>query len=751
MSAYVDDVLISTKSVTDLVNLNITTNDIYFGTGNSKWLGFLDDARIYNRTLSIDEIRAIYYQGNATVANPNVPTIQMTSPNPQSTITPDQTLKLESNANDLDGPISVVKYYANAVYIGESQVSPYTFNWTRMPAGNYTITAVATDYQGTTSNSQTIPITVNTFNFTNSINPTNEPISGGIGYSRVIDRAQATYIVSSPQDLLTRLSSATAGQIIYIDDNAIIDLTGLVSNTLNNGINVPTGVTIASGRGKNGSQGALIKSNDRFIQSNYVSIFRANANTRFTGLRFQGPAGEVSDESWQVLGTGNAIRTIAQNVEVDNCEFYDWDKWAIWLYIYNGANIHHNYFHDTLRNGYGYHIWLGGTSSETNANGMIEANIFERCRHCIASSGHLNSWEARYNIFTENNLYKNIDRHDSGTSGYGGKNTFFHHNLLMDMKNSVMGIAPPSPTSGGILNVYSNWFFEAGPNSDDFPNLTSPAQYPGTVQTSDFRYGFDGTFMPNAVINTNVTQGNAPLTVSFDGTPSSDKDGYKINRFTWFMGEGDSTRGIVKTDKQFNYTFNQPGKYRVKLMVQNEKGVPGFAFKDILVKPVNTQPKILSAWILDSYIGNLNGFFKKQVLVNNTVVWEEDVAGDQKWEHLILDITPQIPTGATNVRIAFRLASINATTNPTDQNTNICELRVWIDDIHLFGGNITNGNFESGDFTGWTNAYNGTWSAQIRAESTRSGKYSYCMRQGLFATRAANEYIEIFQNVTLTP
>ena len=55
-------------------------------------------------------------------------------------------------------------------------------------------------------------------------NPTGNPIGGGPGYS---DSVHAwDYFVSTKTQLLEALSSANNGDVIYVDDNAEIDLTG---------------------------------------------------------------------------------------------------------------------------------------------------------------------------------------------------------------------------------------------------------------------------------------------------------------------------------------------------------------------------------------------------------------------------------------------------------------------------------------------------------------------------------------------
>ncbi len=50
----------------------------------------------------------------------------------------------------------------NTTVIGTANTAPFTFNWTNVPAGKYTIKAIATDSQGLSATSKAISVTVNT-------------------------------------------------------------------------------------------------------------------------------------------------------------------------------------------------------------------------------------------------------------------------------------------------------------------------------------------------------------------------------------------------------------------------------------------------------------------------------------------------------------------------------------------------------------------------------------------------------------
>ena len=261
--------------------------------------------------------------------------------------------------------------------------------------------------------------------FSYQLNPTGNPIGGGRYYKAIIERRSANFIVNDKASLLAALQNAQSGQLIYVDDTATINLSDKTNSI------IPEGVTLASGRG-NQSEGALIFSNSTFSDKEFNSMFTTGGkNVRITGLRLRGPNPDILDHDYQLNKVACGIRSQHTLLEVDNCELWAWDKWAIWLYVSDQSHIHHNYIHHTIRNGYGYGVWIGGSGKEQYANALIEANLFEACRHCIASSGHLNSWDAKYNVFMNRQLYVNVDRHGQGRGAVGGINTHLHHNLFL--------------------------------------------------------------------------------------------------------------------------------------------------------------------------------------------------------------------------------------------------------------------------------------------------------------------------------
>jgi hypothetical protein len=99
--------------------------------------------------------------GDVTSPPPNLPpTVGIASPADGAKITLGQSFILTASANDPDGTVSKVDYYANGVPIGTQGTPPYTLSWTPSAVGSYALTAVATDNRLATGTSAAIDVTV---------------------------------------------------------------------------------------------------------------------------------------------------------------------------------------------------------------------------------------------------------------------------------------------------------------------------------------------------------------------------------------------------------------------------------------------------------------------------------------------------------------------------------------------------------------------------------------------------------------
>ena len=89
-------------------------------------------------------------------------TVAVTSPAPKSIFATGDTVTFTSNASETPGGIVSVQYYVNGVAVGTAlKTAPYTFKWKGV-SGKDTVTAVATDVNGTQTASAGVPFVVAT-------------------------------------------------------------------------------------------------------------------------------------------------------------------------------------------------------------------------------------------------------------------------------------------------------------------------------------------------------------------------------------------------------------------------------------------------------------------------------------------------------------------------------------------------------------------------------------------------------------
>jgi len=286
------------------------------------------------------------------------------------------------------------------------------------------------------------------FNHLSSTDDSPEPVR--------INISDSTYLVSGKKELLQALLKAKRGEIVYIDDSARIDL----SDT--DKINIPSGVTLASGRWGGEKNGALLYSYNKDVRSLLVT---AGDNVRITGLHIMGPDYRHRKSVLKRLHdkgkyysdkTSLGIATIHANLVVDHCELLGWGYAA--LRYHSGASggyVAENYIHHNQRWGLGYGVVLD------NAQVLIERNVFDWNRHAIAASGVPGtSYEARYNIIRKNarshafDMHGGVDRKD-GTD-VAGDLILVHHNIFYGKLQVAIKIRG-RPQKGAF--IYNNCFY----------------------------------------------------------------------------------------------------------------------------------------------------------------------------------------------------------------------------------------------------------------------------------------------------
>jgi len=102
---------------------------------------------------------SVYYRVSSTV--PNVaPSVSLTAPANNTSYTAPASIILSANASDADGAVSKVDFYNGNSLIFTDATAPYSFTWTSLSPGTYTISVKATDNMGASTNSSSLTVTV---------------------------------------------------------------------------------------------------------------------------------------------------------------------------------------------------------------------------------------------------------------------------------------------------------------------------------------------------------------------------------------------------------------------------------------------------------------------------------------------------------------------------------------------------------------------------------------------------------------
>lgn len=96
-----------------------------------------------------------------TTAMPSQPpTVSLTSPADGASFTAPATLTLTASASDPNNQLTKVEFYNGTTLLGTDAVAPYSLTWSSVPAGTYSLTAVAYDGAGLNTRSAVVSVTV---------------------------------------------------------------------------------------------------------------------------------------------------------------------------------------------------------------------------------------------------------------------------------------------------------------------------------------------------------------------------------------------------------------------------------------------------------------------------------------------------------------------------------------------------------------------------------------------------------------
>ena len=286
------------------------------------------------------------------------------------------------------------------------------------------------------------------------------PIGGGKGYTKII--TSGDYTVDSLESLIDALAKAKAGQVVFIPGNLIIDMTTFIyiDKIM---LKIPKGVTLASDRGYNGSEGAQITS-DSLDTPGMIQI--DGPDIRISGIRLQGPNSKrYLDHHKRAFGPGGpghtyyykfptsrGIITKFGDLEIDNCEISAFANAGVSLQKGTGNHIHHNLIHKCQYNGLGYGV------SHDEASSLIEFNLLNENRHSLAGTGRPGcGYIARNNVDLGISLSHVFDMH----GGRDRKDNTTIAGTTMEMYNNTFYSAQRAVVIRGVpqdkCDVHHNW------------------------------------------------------------------------------------------------------------------------------------------------------------------------------------------------------------------------------------------------------------------------------------------------------
>ncbi len=88
------------------------------------------------------------------------PVVSISSPTKSASYSSPASIAIDAAASDPDGFIIKVEFFQGNVKLGEKLTAPYTFTWKEVPAGTWSLTAVATDNGNLRTVSATVSVTV---------------------------------------------------------------------------------------------------------------------------------------------------------------------------------------------------------------------------------------------------------------------------------------------------------------------------------------------------------------------------------------------------------------------------------------------------------------------------------------------------------------------------------------------------------------------------------------------------------------
>jgi len=224
-----------------------------------------------------------------TTAMPNQPpTVSLTSPANGASFTAPATITITATASDPQNQLTKVEFYNGTTLLGTNTAAPYSFTWSSVPAGTYSLTAVAYDGGGLNTRSSPVSITVSAANQPPTVSLT-LPANGASFTAPATITITAT--ASDPQNQLTKvefyngptlLGTATAAPYSFTWSSVAAGTYSLTAVAYDgSGLNTrssPVSVTVAASQTPPTGVVFTASSDNATVTSYRIDVFAAGAD-----------------------------------------------------------------------------------------------------------------------------------------------------------------------------------------------------------------------------------------------------------------------------------------------------------------------------------------------------------------------------------------------------------------------------------------------------------------------------------------
>lgn len=200
---------------------------------------------------------------------------------------------------------------------------------------------------------------------------------------------------------------------------------------------------------------------------------------------------------------------------------------------------------------------------------------------------------------------------------------------------------------------------------------------------------------PTASFTTNVTTGNAPLSVSFNGSASSSPNG-SINNYSWNFGDGTSGNGA-----NVSHTFNAAGSFNAVLTVTDSAGKTASTSKTITVNSSSGGSTGTTTVTLNLYSGDgKQGSMTRDITISSssptstTVTNGNNRIGSSSKNSMLIAFPNLIGSGNGQIPVGAKIVSAKLTLSlVSSQSMDINIARILdADNKGMWGNSSATGN-----------------------------------------------------------